>query len=238
MATPKLANGPQVTTDKTGRTLYWIDRKRVKESVYWAEVALLREKAEAEAIPAVYPINMATASALVQVDYGSGTVRTVPTLPEIETVTVTVEPTQLKIEPKLPMLPPVSTESKAESVLDQLDALLLEVRRHFQPTTTGKERTFLALCQMQDSGYYAGYAEALVVAGSPMAANALIGSLQRKGLIRYESKEEARYRLISTEGRYFHLTSPEVQDARIIEPTALGMQVGDAQLKAELSTIA
>jgi len=217
MATPKLANGPQVTTDKMGRTLYWIDRKRVKESVYKAAVNIRHQ---------------------TEIDYGSGIVRTVPTLPEIETVTVTVEPTQLKIEPKLPILPPVSTESKAESVLDQLDALLLEVRRHFQPTTTGKERTFLALCQMQDSGYYAGYAEALVVAGSPMAANALIGSLQRKGLIRYESKEEARYRLISTEGRYFHLTSSEVQDARIIEPTALGMQVGDAQLKAELSTIA
>jgi hypothetical protein len=90
---------------------------------------------------------------------------------------------------------------------------------------------------MQDSGYYAGYAEALAVAGSPMAANALIGSLQRKGLIRYESKEEARYRLISTEGRYFQLTSTEVQNARIIEPTSIGAQLGDAHLKTELTSI-
>lgn len=237
MANNKLALGPQVTTDKTGRKLYWIDRKRVKEAVYWAEVALLRKKAEAEATVAVYPINMATASDIVQVDFGSGIVRTVTPHPEIESVTVTVEPPQAKVEPQLPKLPPASPESTPASVLEQLDALLLEVRRHFQPTTTDKERTLLALCQVQDTGYYAGYSEALAVAGSSMAANALIGSLQRKGLIRYESKEEARYRLISTEGRYFHLTSTEVQNARIIEPTTLGSQLGDAQLKAELSSI-
>lgn len=237
MATSKLANGPQVTFDKTGRKLYWIDRKRVKESVYFAELDLIRKKAEAEVTVAVYPINMTTASDIVQVDFGSGTVRTVTLHPEIEPVTVTVEPQQLKLEPQLPKLPPASTDSLPESILDQLDALLLEVRRHFQPTTTDKERTLLALCQMQDSGYYAGYAEALAVAGSPMAANALIGSLQRKGLIRYESKEEARYRLISTEGRYFQLTSTEVQNARIIEPTSIGAQLGDAHLKTELTSI-
>jgi hypothetical protein len=197
MATSKLANGPQVTFDKTGRKLYWIDRKRVKESVYLAELSLLAN----------------------------------------EPLVVKLEPQQLKLEPQLPKLPPASTDSSPESILDQLDALLLEVRRHFQPTTTDKERTLLALCQMQDSGYYAGYAEALAVAGSPMAANALIGSLQRKGLIRYESKEEARYRLISTEGRYFQLTSTEVQNARIIEPTSIGAQLGDAHLKTELTSI-
>ena len=191
MATSKLANGPQVTFDKTGRKLYWFDRKRVKESVYIAELSLLAREPQQ----------------------------------------------QLKLDPQLPKLPPASTDSSPESILDQLDALLLEVRRHFQPTATDKERTLLALCQMQDSGYYAGYAEALAVAGSPMAANALIGSLQRKGLIRYESKEEARYRLISTEGRYFQLTSTEVQNARIIEPTSIGAQLGDAQLKTELTSV-
>ena len=190
MATSKLANGPQVTFDKTGRKLYWFDRKRVKESVYLAELSLLAS-----------------------------------------------EPQQLKLNPQLPKLPLASADSSPESILDQLDALLLEVRRHFQPSATDKERTLLALCQMQDSGYYAGYAEALAVAGSPMAANALIGSLQRKGLIRYESKEETRYRLISTEGRYFQLTSTEVQNARIIEPTSIGAQLGDAQLKTELTSV-
>lgn len=235
MATTKLASGPQVTTDKTGRKLYWIDRKRVKEAVYWAEVALLRKKSEAEATVAVYPINMATAFDIVQVDFGSGIVRTVTPHPQIEPVTVTVVPTQAKVEPQLPKLPPASPTSAPVSVLEQLDALLLEVRRHFQPTTTDKERTLLALCQVQDTGYYAGYAEALAVAGSAMGANALIGSLQRKGLIRYESKEEARFRLISTEDRFYHLTSPEVQEARIIEPTALGAQIGNAQLQAELT---
>jgi hypothetical protein len=176
MATSKLAFGPQVTIDKMGRKLYWIDRKRVKESVY-----------------------LAASTSTIEIDYGSGTVRSV------------------------------------DPILDQLDELLSEVRRQLQPATTDKERTLLAFCQWQDSGKYAGYAEALTVAGSAMAANALIGSLQRKGLIRYESKEEARFRLISTEDRFYHLTSPEVQEARIIEPTALGAQIGNAQLQAELT---
>jgi len=140
-------------------------------------------------------------------------------------------------EPVLPLFKVDLPDPDAPSVMEELDALLLEVRRHFQPSTTDKERALLALCQIQDSGYYAGYAEALAVTGSPMAANALIGSLQRKGLIRYESKEEARFRLTSDQGRYFMLTSPEVQKARIIEPTIAGMHIGDAQLNAELTNI-
>jgi hypothetical protein len=230
MATTKLAPGPQITKDKAGRTLYWIDRKRVKESVYWNEIALLKEKVDAEATIAVHPINLAVDSDFIEIDFGSGTARTVIANHKIHS-------TQSKPEPQLPVLPPVSSNYQSDSVLDQLDALLLEVRRFFQPTTTAKERNFLALCQIQESGYHAGYAEALAVAGSPMAANAFIGSLQRKGLIRYESKEEARYRLISTENRFYHLTSSEVQQARIIEPTFLGTQIGNAQLQAELTSV-
>lgn len=208
MTKPKLALGPQVTIDKEGKSLYWIDRKRVKKSVYESEVASLKQS------------DLLTA---IEIDYGSGIVHTATT--------------DLKIHSPEPAIE--SYEDQRETVLDQLDELLLEVRRlvHYQPNITDKERTFLALCQMQDAGYHAGYAEALTVAGSPMAANALIGSLQRKGLVRYESKEEARYRLISTEDRFYHLTSPEVQQARIIEPTMLGVQAGNAQLAADLNSV-
>jgi hypothetical protein len=39
MTKSKLAAGPQVTTDKMGRTLYWIDRKRVSEADYHSALA-------------------------------------------------------------------------------------------------------------------------------------------------------------------------------------------------------
>jgi predicted lipoprotein len=39
MTKSKLAPGPQVTTDKMGRTLYWIDRKRVSEADYQSALA-------------------------------------------------------------------------------------------------------------------------------------------------------------------------------------------------------
>jgi len=209
MANSKLPLGPHVTIDKNGRQLFWLDRKRVKEDAYLAAV----DASASELNDSVTDL----------VD--SATEITLPTLG----TTVSA--------PALPWFQAELPDPDAPSVLQELDALLLEVRRHFHPSTTDKERALLALCQIQDSGYYAGYAEALAVTGSPMAANALIGSLQRKGLIRYESKEEARFRLTSDQGRYFMLTSPEVQKARIIEPTLAGMQIGDAQLQAELTTI-
>jgi len=209
MANSKLPLGPHVTIDKNGRQLFWLDRKRVKEDAYLAAV----DASASELNDSVTDL------------IDSATEITLPTLG------TTVS------EPALPWFQAELPDPDAPSVLQELDALLLEVRRHFHPSTTDKERALLALCQIQDSGYYAGYAEALAVTGSPMAANALIGSLQRKGLIRYESKEEARFRLTSDQGRYFMLTSPEVQKARIIEPTLAGMQIGDAQLQAELTTI-
>lgn len=152
MAKSKMPLGPVVTTDKNGRTLYWMDRKRVTQAVY-----------------------------------------------------------QAKKEPQLPKLPPRTQPT----VMDRLDSLLQEVRRHFQPQLTALEQKFLGTMAHST----AGYRLALEIAGSPMAANALIGSLQRKGYIRYESKEDARFRLISTQDRYYHLTSPEVQKARVIELT-------------------
>ena len=170
MSKTKLPLGPQVTTDKHGRTLYWVDRKRVTQTVYQASQC---------------PVE-------VIIDHGSGTVKT-------------------RQEPQLPKLPP----RVQPTVMDHLDSLLHEVRRHFQPQITPLEQKFLGT--MANST--AGYRLALEVAGSPMAANALIGSLQRKGFIQYESKEDARYRLISTQDRYYQLTSPAVQEARVIQLT-------------------
>lgn len=170
MAKSKMPLGPQVTTDKHGRTLYWVDRKRVTQAVYQASLP---------------PVELI-------IDHGSGTVKT-------------------RQEPQLPKLPPRTQPT----VMDRLDSLLQEVRRHFQPQLTVLEQRFLGTMAHST----AGYRLALEIAGSPMAANALIGSLQRKGLIRYESKEDARFRLISTQDRYYQLTSPEVQEARIIQLT-------------------
>jgi hypothetical protein len=168
MSKTKMPLGPQVTTDKNGRTLYWVDRKRVTQAVYQASLC---------------PVE-------VIIDHGSGTAKT-------------------RQEPQLPKLPP----RVQPTVMDRLDALLHEVRRHFRPQITPLEQEFLGT--MANST--AGYRLALEVAGSPMAANALIGSLQRKGFIQYESKEDARYRLITTQDRYYQITAPEVQDARLIQ---------------------
>lgn len=168
MSKTKMPLGPQVTTDKNGRTLYWVDRKRVTQAVYQASLC---------------PVE-------VIIDHGSGTAKT-------------------RQEPQLPKLPP----RVRPTVMDRLDALLHEVRRHFRPQITPLEQKFLGT--MANST--AGYRLALEVAGSPMAANALIGSLQRKGFIQYESKEDARYRLITTQDRYYQITAPEVQDARLIQ---------------------
>ena len=64
-----------------------------------------------------------------------------------------------------------------------------------------------------------------------MSANALIGSLARKGLIFYESKAESQQRVGGL------LTSQAVQDARTIQPSALGMDLGRKQLEADLALI-
>lgn len=168
MSKSKLPLGPHITTDKHGRTLYWVDRKRVTQAVYQANQL---------------PVE-------VVIDYGSGSAKTMP-------------------EPQLPKLTP----AVQPTLMDRLDSLLQEVRRYFQPKVTPLEQKFLGT--MANST--AGYRLALEVAGSPMAANALIGSLQRKGLIQYESKEDARYRLITTQDRYYQITAPEVQDARLIQ---------------------
>ena len=183
MTKSTLPLGPIWKSDKNGRPIYFIDRKRCKKETYFAaleqqaaEAQLMREQAIAEQATAVEPIN--------------------------ETIT-----------------------------LDKLDQLLAEIKTLQAPKTTPLEARLLALACIEETGDFAGYAEALSLCNqNPMSANALIGSLVRKGLIFYESKQEAHQRVGGL------LTSQAVQDARTIQPSAQGMDIGRHTLAMDLAT--
>jgi len=115
---------------------------------------------------------------------------------------------------------------------DALDQLLADIKALQTPKVTPLEARLLALACVEETGFFAGYAEALSLCRqNPMSANALIGSLARKGLIFYESKQESHQRVGGL------LTSQAVQDARTIQPSALGMDLGRKQLEADLALI-
>ena len=167
MSKPKLPLGLQCTTDKNGRYLYFLDRKRIKKDQFMAiaEQRAIIAKAEAEAA-------------------------------------------------------------------EKLDQLLAEIKALQTPKITPLESRLLALACVEETGSFAGYAEALSLCNqNPMSANALIGSLARKGLIFYESKQDSQQRVGGL------LTSQAVQDARTIQPSALGMDLGRKQLEADLALI-
>ena len=184
MTKSTLPLGPIWKSDKNGRPIYFLDRKRCKKETYFAaleqqaaEAQLLREQAIAEQATAVEPIN--------------------------ENIT-----------------------------LDKLDQVLADIRALQTPKVTPLEARLLALACVEETGFFAGYAEALSLCSqNPMSANALIGSLARKGLIFYESKQESHQRVGGL------LTSQAVQDARTIQPSALGMDLGRKQLEADLALI-
>ena len=112
-----------------------------------------------------------------------------------------------------------------------LDQLLADIKTLQAPKTTPLEARLLALACIEETGDFAGYAEALSICNqNPMSANALIGSLVRKGLIFYESKQEAHQRVGGL------LTSQAVQDARTIQPSAQGMDIGRHTLAMDLAT--
>ena len=182
----KLPLGPQVTHDKHGTPLYWLNRKRVKKDTYWAEIDLIRQKQIAERTVAADALN---------------------------------------------------DRISAQACMEKLDALITDVRQLLRPTITATERRLLALIALHQ-GEHTGYSTALSVCNdNPMSANALIGSLQRKGLIRYESRAEARYRLIETEYTIPSplLTSSTVQDARQIDLTKLGADLARSALDSDLA---
>ena len=116
-------------------------------------------------------------------------------------------------------------------LLSDIDHLLVEIKALQAPTVTQLEARLLALACIEETGYFAGYAEALAIcSGNPMSANALIGSLVRKGLIFYESKQDAQQRVGGL------LTSQAVQDARTIQPSPQGMDIGRHTLALDLAT--
>lgn len=217
----KLPLGPTVTKDKAGRNLYWFNRKRVKEDVYWAEVELLRQQRLAQELTAVEPLNLALTEEPDRLE-------TEQLPPEVELVieqaddgSSTAEVEQLQIDTAAP---------NADAVMEKLDELLGSLRQVLRPGTTEREGRLLAKsCFIHPESFTrcAHYEDVLELCDyNSQSANALLGSLIRKGLVRYESKEEARYRLITTTDRYFAKNSEEVQSARAIEPTALGLSVG------------
>ena len=132
----------------------------------------------------------------------------------------------------------IIAKAEAEEVERQHQAaraceqLLAEIRALQMPRVTPLESRLLALSCVEETGFFAGYAEALSLCNqNPMSANALIGSMARKGLIHYESKAESHQRVGGL------LSSQAVQDARIIHPSAIGMQIGRKQLEADLALI-
>ena len=165
MTKSKLPLGLQCTTDKNGRYLYFLDRKRIKKDQFMAiaEQNAAIAKAEAEAA-------------------------------------------------------------------DKLDQLLAEIKALQMPKVTPLEARLLALSCYEETGFFAGYAEALSLCNqNPMSANALIGSMARKGLIMYESKQDAQQRVGGL------LSSQFVQDARCIYPTEIGSEIGRKQLQEDLA---
>ena len=125
-----------------------------------------------------------------------------------------------------------SLASLEKSRGQSLDQLLADIKALQTPKVTPLEARLLALACVEETGSFAGYAEALSLCSqNPMSANALIGSLARKGLIFYESKQESHQRVGGL------LTSQAVQDARTIQPSALGMDLGRKQLEADLALI-
>ena len=165
MTKSKLPLGLQCTTDKNGRYLYFLDRKRIKKDQFMAiaEQNAAIAKAEAEAA-------------------------------------------------------------------DKIDQLLAEIKALQMPKVTPLEARLLALSCHEETGFIAGYAEALSLCNqNPMSANALIGSMARKGLIMYESKQDAQQRVGGL------LSSQFVQDARCIYPTAIGSEIGRKQLQEDLA---
>ena len=120
-------------------------------------------------------------------------------------------------------------QAEAEAA-DKLDQLLAEIKALQMPKVTPLEARLLALSCYEETGFFAGYAEALSLCNqNPMSANALIGSMARKGLIMYESKQDAQQRVGGL------LSSQFVQDARCIYPTDIGSEIGRKQLQEDLA---
>ena len=114
---------------------------------------------------------------------------------------------------------------------EQLDQLLAEVRTMLQPKVTPLEARLLATSVLITSGHQCThYADALhLCKGNPMSANALIGSVIRKGLMIYESKQSAQARVGGL------LTSQSVQDARELHCTNQGLAIAKQTLADDLA---
>lgn len=206
-----LPMGPAHTMSKAGKPLFWLDRKRVKEDVYWAEVELLRQQRIAQTATAVEPINW-----LIKPD---------------EFIEA------LEAQDRDQQLPPEVEQQKEESeefdlngVGDALEELIAEVRNQLTPTITAKEKAALQLAISPLAVHYQDLLDLCL--GNTQSANALLGSLVRKGLARYESKEDARFRLTAEHLRYFTSSGPEVQEARRISFTPIGLKLACLAEKA------
>ena len=114
---------------------------------------------------------------------------------------------------------------------DTLDNLIAEVRTLLQPKVTPLEARLLATSVLITSGHQCThYADALhLCKGNPMSANALIGSVTRKGLMIYESKQSAQARVGGL------LTSQSVQDARELHCTNQGLAIAKQTLADDLA---
>ena len=114
---------------------------------------------------------------------------------------------------------------------EQLDQLLAEVRSLLQPKVTPLEARLLATSVLITSGHQCThYADALhLCKGNPMSANALIGSVIRKGLMIYESKQSAQARVGGL------LTSQAVQNARELHCTNQGLAIAKQTLADDLA---
>lgn len=112
-----------------------------------------------------------------------------------------------------------------------LDNLITEVRALLQPKVTPLEGRLLATSFLINScDQSTGYSDALdLCKGNPMSANALIGSVIRKGLMIYESKQSAHNRVGGL------LTSPSVQNARELHCTNEGLAIAKQVLADDLA---
>lgn len=219
--------GPAHTKSKTGKTLYWFNRKRVTEQVYWAEVELLRQKRVAEEATAVEPINelieQSAGPHLVSGDQFLAWLKTLDQKPQEDN-------RDDQLPPEVELQKEESEEFDMEGVGDALTELITELRDMLTPTVTAKEQAALLLAISPLAVHYSDILE--LCSGNTQSANALIGSLLRKGLIGYESKEDARFRLINDQDRYFTASCPEVQDARVVSFTPMGFKLACQAEKA------
>lgn len=237
----KLPLGPAITKDKAGRNLFWFNRKRVKEDVYWAEVDLLRQQNadRAAGVPITARPDAVSEPPLVDDEPDRLEAEQLP--PEVELVIEQADDGSAETDADTACADAAVTTADADAscadaaspdadaVIEKLDQLLGSLRDLMRPGTTFREHLLLSRSCLLDPDTdtrCAHYRDVLEICeGNPQSANALLGSLIRKGLVRYESKEEARYRLITTTDRFFARNSAEVQSARAIEPTGLGLSL-------------